>query len=195
MTSIDLQAWCVDPWVKQRPLSRPWTRDKYTYATNGSALIRVPARADVPDNPNAPDVARAIPADIDTRPMSPLAMALPAPIRERCDYCDGTGREAECEARLFGGDCSCCPACGTLECVECNGTGYLIKWPFVTLRGKVFRSDHLRLLLPLPGLHADLQARSGMPMCFRFDGGIALVMARDDRFHANKDYPDCEVKG
>ena len=48
---VDLLLFC---YPERSTLNRPFTQGRYTYATDGAVLIRVPRRADVPENPHAP---------------------------------------------------------------------------------------------------------------------------------------------
>lgn len=56
VTDIDLDLFCAPA---QHPsaaaIGRPWSRGKWTYATNGHVLVRLPRLPDVDDNPLAPD--------------------------------------------------------------------------------------------------------------------------------------------
>ncbi|MCT4492764.1 hypothetical protein [Bosea minatitlanensis] len=46
---------------EDRPhLQQPWTRGRFTYATDGRIMVRVPARIDVQENADAPEAERIL---------------------------------------------------------------------------------------------------------------------------------------
>lgn len=108
-------------------LQVPWTRDGYTYASDGRIAVRIPALADVPDVPTAPDAARLFAvwdADVEGREVVrlPDAADLPADAWVTCEECDG---EAFVEARYEFRATHRCGEVTTLaaDCPACDGEG------------------------------------------------------------------------
>ena len=159
VTASDLQPFCDSI---SSNLSRPWTRGGYTYATNGHVMVRVPALADVDDNPDAPDAAaifeKYFKAD-DPTILDWSRVPTPKTQEINCPDCDGTGFEHECPR------CDC-------ACEECDGTGVVtngkINW--VQVRGIQFSSKYLLMLRRLPGLKMCSPGAPEEAQGFVFDG-------------------------
>jgi len=109
VTLDELKRFCVDGDDIRYGLQQPWTRDGYTWASNGYLVVRVPAIAEVPDNEKAPSIAKLF---SETAPPGEW-VAVPtvaAPELDGGDVCYGDGQH-ECD-------------CGHLhECGTCNGSG------------------------------------------------------------------------
>ncbi len=105
MTLDEIKVFCAIDDARWN-LLHPWTRDGYTWATNGHIIVRVPAMDDVPENNDAPDAGRLMAKAPDDLPYFPVPeCTMPAPIS--CSWCDGTGRDPN--------DKRC-------RCDECDGT-------------------------------------------------------------------------
>ncbi len=51
---IDLTPFCASPEANRCQIERPWSRGKWTYATDGKIVIRIPRDPGVPENKLAP---------------------------------------------------------------------------------------------------------------------------------------------
>jgi len=148
-TSIDLSYFCslelARPYIMQ-----PWTRAGFTYATDGHIMVRVPARADVPDNSEVPDAERVFrQVDFSTCFAAPLPK-LP-PIRFRLEDLSEPGD---------------LPACYTILDRETVG-----------FRGAIYQVNLMHLVFWLPDVECG-RARSPVdPLPFRFaNDGVGCVM-------------------
>jgi len=101
--------------INQR-ISEPWTRDGFTFATNGHVLIRLPAIEEIAVKSDAVDAMKVIQETPEPKEWFPIPDVAPPkePKEEICDECDGKG-ETECRT------------CYQIaECPECEGTGKII---------------------------------------------------------------------
>jgi hypothetical protein len=169
--SIDLKPFCSTD--KDRPnLHRPWSRGDWTWATNGHILIRVPRRADVPENDEAPDPSKILAPFDGTKLAARAPIELPAVTMDECDDCSGAGYG------IHG-----CPYC-ECDCGTCGGTGKVDSDRQVSIDfcGGVFALRYVRQIMALPGLrlpadHPDKHA----PLLFAFDGGVGALMGLSSR--------------
>lgn len=148
-------------------LQKPWSRDGWTYASNGYILARVPLAQSIPDEPGCPDAAKVI-AMVAGQSVSPLNLSLPEPEFEDCDCNDGKAHS--------------CPGC-TCPCYQCAGTGRisLDSRTSVLVRGVNFSLAYVRLLTTLPGVQFTTepptpQPNTCVPSRFSFDGGEGALM-------------------
>jgi hypothetical protein len=51
---IDLTPFCARPEANRYQIESPWSRGKWTYATDGKIVVRIPRDPEVPDNKLAP---------------------------------------------------------------------------------------------------------------------------------------------
>lgn len=51
---IDLTPFCASPEANRWQIESPWSRGKWTYATNGNIVVRIPRDPEVPENKLAP---------------------------------------------------------------------------------------------------------------------------------------------
>jgi hypothetical protein len=51
---IDLTPFCASPDANRCQIERPWSRGKWTYATDGKIVVRIPRDPEVPENKLAP---------------------------------------------------------------------------------------------------------------------------------------------
>ena len=92
MTTDELQCFCAAQDNVRYYLRTPWTRDGYTWATNGHILVRVPALTDVSENRFAPSTLKLwndVPEPKEWFPVPACAMPELVP----CNWCDGTGKD------------------------------------------------------------------------------------------------------
>jgi hypothetical protein len=180
---IDLQQFCGDD--ETRPyLMKPFTRNGYTWATNGHILVRVAARADalpIEKDVNTEKVIEGIGNATFHRPSFQLP---PAPTEAGvCPDCDGRGAAHDCP------DCEC-------TCQKCNGRGDLDveKMTSTTIGPKFYNLHYVRMILSLPGIELSVVATKPKfaVMFFRFDEGVGCVMNRSDKL---ENHVEIETKG
>ena len=160
---IDLKPFCSTAQWRTN-IRAPWTRGGYTYATNGFVALRVPARADVPDNPTAPNGARIFEqlpgASAQYVPLATFAF----PPRPDCPYCIGTG--------LVVCRCSTCDNEHVKPCTSCPIEKLLLG----TGRNEArYNGAWIRRLATLPGCEI-CPCGQGEAAHFRFDSGDGLIM-------------------
>ena len=133
MTADDLKQFCADREDPRPYLRQPWTRDGYTWATNGHIIIRVPVIDGIPDCPNSRDGVLLFSQQKEPIDWIPVPAVEPTKT-EDCENCDGTGTH----------ECSC----GTEhDCGECDGMGKVESKPQAIKVGNAFFADHyLRLI-------------------------------------------------
>ena len=51
---IDITPFCASPEANRCQIERPWSRGKWTYATDGKIVVRIPRDPEVPENKLAP---------------------------------------------------------------------------------------------------------------------------------------------
>lgn len=147
-------------------IPQPWTRDGYTYATDGLTAIRVPAMADIPENPKAPDATKFFDGlpEMGENGVRVEALDLPTGTRKDCDDCGGSG-EIKCDR------------CGHAEpCEACKGNGLIYSPAIVEIHGVKFNADLLRRFADLP--NARIDPRPEVPARVEFDGGLGAIMPR-----------------
>lgn len=147
-------------------LHKPFSRDDYTYAADGSACVRVPRLQEVPeqDDPKKPDVS-SLPFSHEST-FEAVTLTLPPKKPESVEACGECydGMEHDCP------DCECI-------CDECDGSGK-IKLDgddnhSVDVFGQPFALHYVRMLAALPGLRT---ANADEILRFQFDGGEGILM-------------------
>ena len=126
MTKDDLQKFCAGADDLRYYLQAPWSRDKWSYATNGHIIVRVPRLADVAEEPKAPDAEKLLKKTTITKWMPVPACAMPEDVD--CWCCEGTGR-------MDGG-----------ACVECNHTGKVHGFGNIDVGDTVFAQRYLAMI-------------------------------------------------
>lgn len=157
---IDLQKF-VSKDMQRSTIEKPWTRGGFTYATNGHIIVRVPARADVPEVMTAPDATKLKWGVVGESVPIP---DLPEPTMEECGDCFAIEEDMK-------------------DCEECKGTGKVPKYHDVEVGGASFSAEYLALIKALPGyrfypVKNDFSKvrYSANPSPFTFDGGEGLLM-------------------
>lgn len=160
MTTLNLQPFC-STWNPNYKI--PWSRGFYTFATDGSIIVRMPIVADIPDNPDSPDALRLwASVSISGDPVS--IPELPPVKMTRCEDCLGESKAA------------------IQECEECSGTGMVRGIQSTIIAGMTFADKYLELIKALPGykfypVKYDFNlGKSPPPSPFTFDGGEGLLM-------------------
>ena len=163
---IDLQQFCSkDP---MRPnLRKPFSRGKFTYATDGRIAVRVPRIADVPEQetPNPEKLFEEYFKDV---PRGTIEVTVPE-IKDdwqACRECDGSGKEHDCP------DCTCG------ECEDCGGKGRINRSPTVTISigAATYDARYMKQVLALPGLRFPAAPPKDKPAGFVFEGATGLLM-------------------
>ncbi|HUX02239.1 MAG TPA: hypothetical protein VMY35_14840 [Phycisphaerae bacterium] len=196
-TEIDLQAWCGTG--EGNWLSKPFVRGGFRCATDGSAMVRLPA----PEEPETENPATWMPLP-DTQnvfaPVGSLAFAPWPADWESWEVREIEGEKAECpECHGETKECGRCDGFGQIECgeceqdydcPECKGKGYIgekcakcgsrgtIAKPgraFHLAPGAWVNERFLRRVVDLPNLRWANQG-ADKPVFFRFDGGEAAIM-------------------
>jgi hypothetical protein len=137
---LDLQQFCSTDETRHYLLN-PFSRDGFTYATNGHIMVRVALRPDVPDvdkkfNQEGP--LKDLESATFFRPSFELP---PKPVRGECPTCEGRGFKHNCPG------CEC-------QCGTCDGSGESDgERLFSTSIGpKIFALNYVRQVLSLPGI-------------------------------------------
>ena len=160
MTLDDLKRFCADADDSREYLRQPWTRDGYTWATEGHIIIRVPAIADIPDNKGAVDADGLFSRQPDAKEW----LAVPtvkAPKPAKCDDCYGSGLH-EC-------NCGHEHTCGV-----CNGTGKVRAKVIAIPVGNSNFAD--RYLARIQGW--EIAPNKEKPAWIRKDDALGLLMPR-----------------
>lgn len=166
---VNLEQFCEKEGLRYY-LTKPVSRGEHTYATNGHILVRVVRRDEYGENdkfPNTDQVLRHYrdgkfitpPKDIKIPPNTGASI--------ECDSCEGTGKEHEC------------PSCKRV-CDDCEGTGKVEVEKVIEVRvgASVFDGKYIRMVLAIDGVEIDPPTKAEDMLCFRFPGGIGMLMAR-----------------
>lgn len=164
---IDLKPFCSTNPTRSVALGQPWSAGEFTYATDGRILVRVPSRADVPENPKAPKTEHIVHL-FDDNPHAGEFRHLPEftkPQITECESCKGSG---QCE----------CPRCRDEHaCGACDGTGKVEeKLPGVEFGSQFVSPHYLALLATLPNVTMANGEANYEALSFRFDGGDGRLM-------------------
>lgn len=199
MIEVDLKPFCGSDHYHRGRLGGPWSLGAWTYASNGHIAIRVPRRADVPENPEAPENIKDLFERFVGESFRPLTARVPSADLPPCRDCLGAGWVVKCPAcdGEGGHDCNCeycdhhCDGCDgsgfrpgaadtpqekRMACDECDGTGRgpdtrRVHFP----GGLVLHAKYVVMLQDLPG-PIEMGAGGGKgPQSFRGDGWTALI--------------------
>lgn len=164
MGDVDLKPFCGREHLRPN-LHQPFSRGDWTFATDGSVMVRVPRREDVPDDSRRPHVERVwrqYEPCPELSAVGPVTL-LPALAAVQCDECEGRGRVHDCPG------CQC-------VCDNCDGAGETIPISLVRVGALYIQRRYAALLLTLPGLRVSLpRDRQTKIVHFAFDGGLGLV--------------------
>jgi hypothetical protein len=169
---IDLQQFCSTEETRYY-LTKPLSRDGFTWATNGHILVRVGLRPNIGDNegslPSTKSMNRILSCH-DNATFSPFPLVTwpddpPAP---PCEYCGGAGK--------------CDDDRSSWQCDDCDGTGRGVVRVSVLVRGYSFDAKYVRLIAALPNAEfadkaCNAWASPPEPTPFRFGGGVGAVMS------------------
>jgi hypothetical protein len=163
---IDLQQFCSkDP--MRAYLHKPFSRGRFTYATDGRIAVRVPRLAEVPEQ-EKPDPEKLFEQYFKEEPRGTIEVAMPE-IKDDwqdCRECDGAGKEHDCP------DCTCG------ECEDCGGKGRINRAPTVTISigAATYDARYVKQVLAMPGVRFPASPPKDSAAGFIFEGGEALLM-------------------
>ena len=182
MNLDQLKTYCSTD-IQRKWVTKPFTVGDFTFATDGRILFRVPAIAEVPEDPDATKGSKGVMAMLDKdvvneyKPLPPFEPREPGP----CPGCDGRGKSEWVE----------CPDCTerihldgqTIVCLECGGLGRRLKHDdgnihllSVDLGGTWISVKYYEILSKLPKLTIATNMDATGPLHFKFDGGDGLLM-------------------
>ena len=69
---IDLTPFCAQPEAHRCQIESPWSRGKWTYATYGNIVVRIPRDPEVPENKLAPSAMPLFTAHFKARAFQPF---------------------------------------------------------------------------------------------------------------------------
>ena len=189
-TLIDLKPFCLTG-PSRTALAKPFTRDGFTYATDGRMAVRVEARENEPGDEKALDAAKLFEPEL-AKPHTEHAWpVVPEPVTKICGKCDGRGKFSKCADCDGDGvqvcdldhehECERCGGSGQLPgndsaCITCNGTGHEDEVQTVRVAHTAFSDKYLRLALTLPDAKLHLADDPMAPALITFAGGVALLM-------------------
>lgn len=161
MEKDDLKKFCSEESLRESFLT-PWSKDKYSMATNGMLVIRIPRLEDIPENPNAPDLFGIFPKN---QPEEWFEIPpLPEEEYESCEECLGSGK-----ARYGKGK-------SPETCEGCDGKGkFLVKNQKIEIGSAVFAAWVLRMIADLPDVKIG-PMKPGDPAWIKFNGGDGVIM-------------------
>lgn len=160
-------------------LHAPFSQGEFTYATDGSIMVRVPkidaagpCRRSKPLNVDGPLKG------IESAKFTPINVSMPPKAEDNivCPDCEGRGRMHECR------DCTC-------TCRTCNETGTVSSEARTSteVSGVLFSLGYLRKVVELPNVRVCVQQGDGKPMLFQFDGGIGALMPLRGQYETHVD--------
>ena len=175
MIDIDLKPFCSTEEYRSY-LCQPFSLGDWTYASNGHIGIRVPRRADVPENDKAPASIEDLFANAGKFAFHALDVSNLGEERKiKCTTCRGLGYGEKCKRCNGEGhhDCDCehcvenCIDCDgdgltfagkdvapekRMSCGECDGTGFDLDERVAVFPNQLaMKVRYLRMVLSLPG--------------------------------------------
>lgn len=161
MTEQDLMKFCdTDMQSSRSGISKPWSAGKWTYATNGHIIVRVPRIESVPENKDAPKGftgCQSLEAAFGIRPRKWLDLPTVMPKMEPCESCLGEGKFKN------------------TPCRGCNGTGQQQTHSRIDMGAADFSDVYLSWIAALPGSKIGPMKHDTFAV-FKFDGGMGLLM-------------------
>lgn len=202
METLKLQDFCGEKNIYD--LSKPWSSQNYTYASNGVIFLRVPRREAVPVNiDNVEQLSTKFYAYLERFKTEDGFQFLPniKPV-QKCLYCHGAGWffGKDCpdcngtgEVKFFRGsykyedDCKNCSGIGKIPggveqtfCEFCDGMGVCFCAPYeYKISTKKFHVRVLHKIKNLPNVRINCSALIDFPV-IHFDGGDGVVMPLAD---------------
>ena len=166
MTKEELARFCSTDETRINIVT-PWSKDEYSFATNGHLIVRVPRLVDVPERDAAPSGDKLFPYKEPPEWVRLSDMEIPEAVRADCSECNG-------DKTIMHDDCS---DCNGHNCPECNGKGEVIvdRIPVPVGTGH-FQLAYLHMLKELPNCKIGPNADPMDHAVFQFDGGDGLLM-------------------
>ncbi len=165
MNITDLKKYCDDPKNGRYQLSEPWSDDKYTYASNGHILVRVPKFSDSSKRKDSPTGLgkKSFDEIFKAEPVKWFSIPTVHPKHQDCEDCNGKGKFK------YHGE--------TVQCEECDGKGKYLRHISVDIGGVAFSDVYLSWIAELPNSTIG-PFKVDEPARFKFDGGEGLLMPR-----------------
>lgn len=147
---INLKEFCSkeDPAFPKEDMREPFSDEKYTYATNGMYIIRVPLITEYKDNRPHFNCSNIQFPDDHTDPRPYIGIPdFRTPEQEACRVCGRTGRVNPCQNCDDEGTITFERGCHTYECEckECIGKGYIagdeLSCPFCDGEGFLYKFE------------------------------------------------------
>lgn len=178
---IDLQPFCGTDECRFY-LMKPFSRDGFTWATDGHIMVRVALREDVPDTSKAFKQGTPLEGIDSATFLRPMFELPPAPTQiGPCKACEGRGCDHDCP------DCECI-------CEKCHGSGDMDAEKAIStnIGAEVFCLAYVRQMLSLPEVEIETpRTKSSMkPFFFRFAEGVGVLMPRRGE---NKEHVDIKL--
>lgn len=166
-----LRMFCAKEHEIRPALHNPFSKDGYTWATNGHMMIRVDLMDEIAEHPTAPNVTKVFNDAFDGSNMRKLNHEgfSYEEMETECTACDGRGTEHDCP------DCTC-------ECEYCNGSGVCVQKTSVYVGKALFNASYIKTLLSLPNIVVQSDPDPMKPMPFSFDGGCGLLLPLRSRY-------------
>jgi len=178
MTKDELSKFvCADP--TRNAICEAWSRGKFSYATDGYILVRIPRLSEIPDKETGPDVDNIFPKD---DPWEWFILSeIPIEDQPICSSCDGVAVDLKCpncngrgkyksEKKEY--DCEECDGKGKIDCSKCLGTGKLLP---VGIGNSHFNYALLKKLQIISSCKIGPMGASD-PAWLKFDDGDGLLM-------------------
>ncbi len=180
-----LQKFCAGPDFGNGSITAPFSQDKFTFATNGHIIVRMPRMAAVPESCKAP-CPMNLPWDHEQltawHPMPDYTL----PLKVLCPACEGTQYVAYCEKcddlRPAGKRCPRCKGRLWPErdiCELCDWQGRADVSFRVSVNAAQVNGHYLELIKSLPGpwwFALDPKEPQTGTIRFKFEGGVGLLM-------------------
>jgi hypothetical protein len=189
--TFDISSFCSTD--KMHPyICKPFNHGEFSIATNGHILVRVPVQEAYAGNDGPQNIGDAI------RGMDDPLVFIPLPPlnfeTETCKACGGQRYTVECSTCNGEGEQECCTCGHAEECDDCHGKGHYAcaegTEPCEACKSKgvlpleryalldptsCYDIIYLQMIQALPGI---MIAPCGdtVPMVFKFDGGMGLLM-------------------
>lgn len=196
---IDLKLFCGtvnNDLARKSKIATPFNEGAYTYATNGSIVVRVPKMEGVLNREDyPPSIATLWNVPDGWNEFKPLPER-PEPRTHVCQSCNGSGHAIKCKGCEGRGEWVC-DLGHKHECNRCDGTGYIPKTnaddppcqdchgtgkrriyrPDIPVDHQLINEELLDKLYTLPNCTvASNKGNEYGVIAFKFDGGDGLLM-------------------
>ncbi|MCK4620690.1 MAG: hypothetical protein KAT62_00605 [Desulfuromonadales bacterium] len=187
---VDLLMFCHP---ETKSIGSPFSVGEYTFATNGSIIVRVPRMAEFPEVNGAPEPNKLPFWDHDEQTVWDDLPAYDTAERKPCESCQGAGKQhacAECDGEgevefstafsNYECECKSCLGDGFLPsgnnaCSCCFGSGINLDIP-VKYSNRSISMKFLEMMQTLPVVKICPHGEYYEAFRFTFDGGCGAVM-------------------